>query len=180
MKRGLMVRPLPPLHVGKECDIGRAERTPTPSTTAASRSARPPDATSAASSAQGRKEYFPTPRWCHLEQDIWSAKISNAAYITVSVRWLMPSTGEQCYYNLGVRAFPGAHNHATIAAKLAEILGEYGLTTEGLSETSASDAECQVGPTLVLDAEPDTDSDADESESDGSEAGDGGEFGLSD
>ena len=43
-----------------------------------------------------------------------------------------------------------------------------------------SDAECLVGTTLVLDAEPDTDSDADESESDGSEAGDDGELGLSD
>ena len=53
----------------------------------------------------------------------WS---SGALYLTINLRWITLS-GKRVARNLGMRAFPGKHDHATIAAKLSEVLEEYGI-----------------------------------------------------
>ena len=46
--------------------------------------------------------------------------------LSINLRWITLS-GKRVARNLGMRAFPGKHDHASIAAKLTEVLEEYGI-----------------------------------------------------
>ena len=70
--------------------------------------------------------YAPTRGVINIGTDAWTSKVQNCAYLTVNLRWITLS-GERVTRNLGMRVFPGKHDHATIAAKLTEVLEEYGI-----------------------------------------------------
>jgi len=79
---------------------------------------------------KARLAYGPLNGFLHVQSDAWTSK-KVESFLSVGIQFIVPATDEQvfqrCQYNLGVRAFPGKHTGENIAAKMAEILAEYGI-----------------------------------------------------